>query len=343
MRSTIKLFDLAGGPPGGIPEMFDRAGGTFMAPDGMDSPTFVASSVVNQMRVQQGLNPPLRMAVLDSGVIRQHPLIAPRLRGAIDLTGGGDPEDRVGHGTAVTLILLKAYPNAELYVAKITNDMSNGDENALIRGIQWAGEQNVDAANLSCGVERFWCRGKCRVCTSVKALADRGVAVTCAGGNSTDKVCCPATVGVRGYRSVCAVCFSKSGQDIIVTITQPYLPSRFVTYQQREADTRHQSQCSSEPARQLDALIATARLQATAGGHAEAAETLASAFSMSRDLKDMRYMDEIVQARVGCNLAAKRVAAAQTALDEGASFLSHPGIAAGLVLQIRAAGNDGSI
>jgi len=62
----------------------------------------------------------IKVAVLDSGVDMEHPLLKPhqsRIREVKDWTG--QLGDQVSHGTCVTALVLSIAPNAEIYVAKV--------------------------------------------------------------------------------------------------------------------------------------------------------------------------------------------------------------------------------
>lgn len=75
----------------------------------------------------------IRIAVIDSGVEKDDPVIKPDLRdGQIQECrnfSSQDPnqwDDKVGHGTMVTRLLMRVAPNAELYIAKVTSDTEYG-------------------------------------------------------------------------------------------------------------------------------------------------------------------------------------------------------------------------
>jgi subtilisin family serine protease len=72
-------------------------------------------------------NPPVKIAVLDTGVDSKHNFI----KGAVNtnrikdrqsfVKGDSSTEDGFGHGTHVAALLLDVAPHAQIYVAKIAN------------------------------------------------------------------------------------------------------------------------------------------------------------------------------------------------------------------------------
>src|SRR3712207_5454948 len=97
IAQPIELFEREAPP---VTELYDAAAGRFAVPAGDWS-----GSLAWLRRGRRLPDDRPVMAILDSGVIASHPFIAPVLREALDLAGEG-PEDRVGHGTFVTLISL---------------------------------------------------------------------------------------------------------------------------------------------------------------------------------------------------------------------------------------------
>ena len=70
----------------------------------------------------------MKIAVLDSGIDSKHPFIkaalaTKRIQVARSFVNNSNSsEDSFGHGTHVTNLLLEVAPDAELYVAKVTED-----------------------------------------------------------------------------------------------------------------------------------------------------------------------------------------------------------------------------
>lgn len=139
------------------------------------------------------------IVVVDSGVLSAHPVIARSLRSATSFVSGGDPQDRLGHGTAVALLALLAAPDATLVSLKVVDDGGSGDVGALVRALEAiAAEPEPVQVNLSVGVySKRWlvldCRGDCRVCAAAVGAARAGHRLVIAAGNRAGATSCPGT------------------------------------------------------------------------------------------------------------------------------------------------------
>lgn len=91
-----------------------------------------------------------KVAILDSGVHLGHPHVG-AVAGGFDATGVGDWQDRIGHGTAVAGAIRSLAPEAELLVVKIFEGGLRTNIDIILRGVEWALDQNVDIVNLSLG------------------------------------------------------------------------------------------------------------------------------------------------------------------------------------------------
>lgn len=115
------------------------------------------------------VNPPpftdqsITVAVIDSGVISDHPQLKGLIAEQKDFTGEG-PEDRIGHGTVVTIIFVGSYltnserilgvrdsPSPRMIVAKVVNADGTIDKNIVISAIEWVAQQGAKVVNLSLG------------------------------------------------------------------------------------------------------------------------------------------------------------------------------------------------
>jgi len=93
----------------------------------------------------------LTTAVVDSGVLSEHPDIRPRLVESVDFTGEG-PEDRIGHGTKVALIVAADAPAVQIVNVKVLGQI-NSKVDWLIAGLRWVGQHPlINVANVSAGV-----------------------------------------------------------------------------------------------------------------------------------------------------------------------------------------------
>jgi subtilisin family serine protease len=104
----------------------------------------------------------VKVAVVDSGVDADHPLIDGRVAGyvAISVAGTGDlvfeeapHEDTSGHGTACAGIVLAIAPECELYSVQVMG-RRGGRGAALIAGIRWVLDHGMQVANLSLGTTK---------------------------------------------------------------------------------------------------------------------------------------------------------------------------------------------
>lgn len=149
----------------------------------------------------------LLTVVVDTGVLAEHPLLQGRLVVDADFTGEG-AEDRHGHGTVVAL-LVSAVRFWPLMSLKVISGAGHGSPDSLVRALDYirtykqARPETVVVANLSLGMySRRWmffrCRGGCAICRAARRLAETGVQVVAAAGNTPGRTACPATLAVRG-------------------------------------------------------------------------------------------------------------------------------------------------
>lgn len=341
--ARIELFSDPGTGRITVSDLYDETTGRFGGPAMLNVSSFLPVHAVGVQRRAQSLSPPRRLAILDSGVLREHPVLRPQLASAVDFTGGDDPEDRDGHGTAVALLLVAAQlspayllpDELELHSAKVWEPSAPNDEKALVRGLEWAREIGAEVVNVSCGVRRRFCRGGCDVCKAAKRLADAGTGIAAAAGNDPRRVACPARVGLRGYPLVTCSRFDREGKNVTATSTLPYKPTRFASFDLQAHAAA--AEASAARSRDLESALQSARASGQAGDYRATVETLERAFSLSAEISGRPHVDEIVSALVQGYLAAGDVDAAATALHEKGRYLSHPAAAAALAAYVAAA------
>ena len=150
-------------------------------------------------------------AIIDTGVMHEHPLIKPLLLDSVDFTGEG-PEDLNGHGTMVALLRAGAQYvkriehvnlicGVKLLNVKALDAEGRGTPENLVKAIEWSVENGANSINISAGIYRkkwglFECRGNCEVCKAAEKAAKKGITVTAAAGNKAGVIYCPAKVGV---------------------------------------------------------------------------------------------------------------------------------------------------
>lgn len=132
------------------------------------------------------------VAVVDTGVLSHHPDIRTRLLKTVDLTGEG-PEDELGHGTLVTLLLLRVAPDVQIVSVKAIGRSGKATEARLIAAMDWIeNEADVDVVNMSLGRYLITCKGDCSICSAARALGRLGKKVVAAAGNMPGLRACPA-------------------------------------------------------------------------------------------------------------------------------------------------------
>lgn len=149
--------------------------------------------------------PTYTCAVLDTGILLDHPVFKRYIKNYIDFTGEGIT-DLNGHGSMVTWQLLVTSGERPLfnrdiglYICKILTADGVGTKENIIKGLKWAEEQNVRMINLSAGIDnRKWfglseCKGTCDVCETAYHLKEKKIIIAAAAGND-GKTVCPAKV-----------------------------------------------------------------------------------------------------------------------------------------------------
>ncbi|MEV4750206.1 S8 family serine peptidase [Streptosporangium sp. NPDC049248] len=104
----------------------------------------------------------VRVCVVDSGVDRDHPLLAPVQATHAVVTGPGgkavvresDAADTCGHGTACAGIIRSIAPECELHSVQVLGAGFSGTGDAFVTGLRWAIEQGFDVVSLSLSTSR---------------------------------------------------------------------------------------------------------------------------------------------------------------------------------------------
>ena len=147
------------------------------------------------------LLPPVRVAVIDSGIDGTHPELAPRIVGSRSFVGGSARVDEQGHGTFVAGLIAATVdnaagvagmaPSAELLVAKVVDGDDLIDVEAEVRAIRWAVQNGARVINMSLGGPRDPRDAARDAYSPLEAAAigwahGRGAVVVAAVGNNTD-------------------------------------------------------------------------------------------------------------------------------------------------------------
>jgi subtilisin family serine protease len=133
-----------------------------------------------------------RSAVIDSGVLRDHPDLHGTVIEEVDFTGEGTL-DTYGHGTMVSIVLAHRAPDAEIVSLKTIGADGKGSVGNLLKAFRWvAARPDLRNINLSCGVFRPNCHGDCSVCRAAGRLSDNGKVILAAIGNTRGMQACPS-------------------------------------------------------------------------------------------------------------------------------------------------------
>jgi subtilisin len=101
------------------------------------------------------------VAIIDSGVERDHPAVGGRLRRSVKVQLAADPDDDpvvlddpegldvVGHGTACAGIIHAIAPGADLVSVRVLGPDNRGKGIVFAAGLDWAIEQGASVVNLS--------------------------------------------------------------------------------------------------------------------------------------------------------------------------------------------------
>ena len=130
------------------------------------------------------------VALIDSGIITNHPLLRPRIVASRDFTQEGI-EDHWGHGTMRALMTLWSQPTARFLIAKVVG-RNPGERKALIAALDWTVEAGAGVLWLALGEYNIFCRGGCPLCRAATRATDAGCVVIAAPGNRPGRVACPA-------------------------------------------------------------------------------------------------------------------------------------------------------
>ncbi|KAI4111719.1 MAG: hypothetical protein LQ338_008348, partial [Usnochroma carphineum] len=102
----------------------------------------------------------VKIAILDTGIDRNHPDYRRRWKGRIRNTrswiGDSAYEDSCGHGTHSAGLLMSIAPEARLYIARVAKDFRGADADSVAQAIDHAvDEWNVDIISISFGFKRW--------------------------------------------------------------------------------------------------------------------------------------------------------------------------------------------
>jgi hypothetical protein len=189
--------------------------------------------------------PPLRVAVIDSGIDGTHPEFANRIVAWKSFVGTPARVDTIGHGTVVAGEIAAALDNGEgiaglglpveLVVAKVVRENGSISTDVEARAIRWAVDQGAQVVNLSLGGPRNPNRPAFDTYselerTAVDYATRRGVVVVAAAGNCSYRcpepyanypAALPHVIGVGATTQSDRVPFFSNRDDVHVDLAAP--------------------------------------------------------------------------------------------------------------------------
>ena len=183
----------------------------------LDNKNIVASDLYNPAKQEYLLYPgvyranevrtnSVRIGIIDSGIMIDHPQIKGLIADSKDFTGDGI-EDQIGHGTMVTLIFLYGAEESSdvpevpsIIVAKVARKDGKILQEDVIKAIDWIAEHDVVLINISIGF-----RGSSQDYEPLREALERHPEVRfyCAAGNDgPDVIVYPAAFDLKNVISV---------------------------------------------------------------------------------------------------------------------------------------------
>lgn len=137
----------------------------------------------------------VKVAIMDSGIDTEHRDL--RVKDGFcslvpDCSTGIPYDDNNGHGTHVAGVIaalandtgiVGIAPNVDLYSIKVLNDLGTGTTGSIVRGIEWAIQQQVDIINLSITSTT----DDPLIKKALQAAYDKGILLVGAAGNQGSK------------------------------------------------------------------------------------------------------------------------------------------------------------
>ena len=142
----------------------------------------------------------VKVAVLDTGVDKNHPDLYPNIKKGMNFTSSNTSDfgDRQGHGTHCAGIIaacdnlvgvVGVAPRAQLYIGKVLGDNGQGGIPAIVKGIDWAISEKVDVISMSLGTSAD--PGPA-LHDAIKRAHAAGIVIVAATGNENTHVGWPA-------------------------------------------------------------------------------------------------------------------------------------------------------
>lgn len=153
---------------------------------------------------RRGKGAGVKIAVIDTGISRDHFELKERIKGRVDFVQGRQN----GHGTHVAGIIVAAMnqrgivgvsPESDIYDVRAFDEEGKSSLSTILRAINWAVVNEMDIINMSFGMPRH-SEALARI---IKKASDRGITMVASAGNNGGEVEYPARYdGVIGVSAI---------------------------------------------------------------------------------------------------------------------------------------------
>jgi len=190
-------------------------------------------------------NPSTLMALIDSGVLSDHPQLRGWIVEEVDFTGSG-VADELGHGTSVALNLVRTLAQGAASTGVLSAKVATADgrvrQDHVVQAIDWAVEKGADMINLSLGFPGTLEENR-DICDAIASHPEVQFVVA-AGNSGPDVPMYPAACGCSNILRVGAVDaqgetrpFSGRG-DLYAPDDQILVPASHLRYEEGQAAIR---------------------------------------------------------------------------------------------------------
>lgn len=155
---------------------------------------YIGADVYSAYLCDNGVDTPVTVAVIDSGIDTESTLISDKLSGmGKDYVNNDNiSDDELGHGSHTAGIiadLTRNLPNIKIYPIKVFSRYNTGTTSSIIYALREAVANNADIINLSLS-----CGKSAALEAVIRDIVDSGVTVVCSAGNDAylTEFCSPA-------------------------------------------------------------------------------------------------------------------------------------------------------